>query len=67
MSPWIKRALLVLVSLALALGLSEIALRVVGFSYHLRPEQVQFGWPKTLASLGDEYRTDPYLLWVHSD
>jgi lysophospholipase L1-like esterase len=67
MSPWIKRALLVLVSLALALGLSEIALRVAGFSYHLRPEQVQFGWPKTLASLGDEYRTDPYLLWVHSD
>lgn len=67
MNPWIKRALLVLVSLALALGLSEIALRAAGFSYHLRPEQVQFGWPKTLASLGDEYRTDPYLLWVHSD
>src|SRR3954469_6605883 len=67
MSPWIKRALLVLVSLAVALACSEIALRVAGFSYHLRPEQVQFGWPKTLASLGDEYRTDPYLLWVHSD
>ena len=67
MTPWVKRALLILASLAVALGLSEIALRVAGFSYHLRPEQVQFGWPKTLASLGDEYRTDPYLLWVHSD
>ncbi len=67
MRPWLKRTLLAAASLAVALGLSEIALRVAGFSYHLRPEQVQFGWPRTLASLGDEYRTDPYLLWVHSD
>jgi len=67
MSPWVKRALLVLVSLALALGLSEIVLRVVGFSYHQRPEEIQFGWPKTLAALGSEYRADPDLLWVHSD
>jgi len=67
MSPWLKRALLAAMSLAAALALSEIALRLAGFSYHLRPEQVQFGWPKTLASLGGEYRADPDLLWVHSD
>lgn len=67
MSPWIKRALLVLVSLAVAVALSEIALRIAGFSYHLRPEEIQLGWPKTLAALGDEYRADPDLLWVHSD
>ena len=67
MSPVLKRALLAGASLAAALALSEIALRVAGFSYHLRPEQVQFGWPKTLAALGDEYRADPDLLWVHAD
>lgn len=63
----LKRLLLAAASLALGLGLSELALRVAGFSYHLRPEQIQFGWPKSLASLGDEYRSDPDLLWVHTD
>jgi lysophospholipase L1-like esterase len=62
-----KLALLAAASLALGLALGELALRVAGFSYHLRPEQIQFGWPKSLASLGDEYRTDPDLLWVHSN
>jgi lysophospholipase L1-like esterase len=67
MSAALKRLLLAGASLALALILSEAALRIAGFSYHLRPEQVQLGWPKTLASLGDEYRSDPDLLWVHTD
>jgi lysophospholipase L1-like esterase len=67
MRPGLKRALLAGASLAVALAASEIALRVAGFSYHLRPEQVQFGWPRTLADLGNEYQTDPDLLWVHSD
>ncbi|HEY7216711.1 MAG TPA: GDSL-type esterase/lipase family protein [Thermoanaerobaculia bacterium] len=47
--------------------LAELVLRAAGFSYHLRPEQIQFGWPRTLAALGDEYRADPDLLWVHAD
>jgi lysophospholipase L1-like esterase len=63
----LQRLLLAGASLAIGLGLSELALRAAGFSYHLRPEQIQFGWPRTLASLGDEYRSDPDLLWVHSD
>jgi lysophospholipase L1-like esterase len=63
----LQRLLLAGASLAVGLGLSELALRVAGFSYHLRPEQIQFGWPRTLASLGDEYRADPDLLWVHSN
>jgi lysophospholipase L1-like esterase len=67
MSPWVKRTLLAGASLAVALAASEIALRLAGFSYHLRPEQVQFGWPRTLASLGGDYRADPDLLWVHAD
>ena len=63
----LQKLLLAGASLAIGLGLSEIALRVTGFSYHLRPEQIQFGWPRSLASLGGEYRSDPDLLWVHSD
>jgi lysophospholipase L1-like esterase len=63
----LQKLLLAGASLAIGLGLSELALRVVGFSYHLRPEQIQFGWPRSLASLGGEYRSDPDLLWVHSD
>jgi lysophospholipase L1-like esterase len=61
--------LILLTGAGLVTGLlaSELALRVAGFSYHLRPEQIQFGWPKTLASLGDEYRSDPDLLWVHAN
>ncbi|MFL6196278.1 MAG: SGNH/GDSL hydrolase family protein [Thermoanaerobaculia bacterium] len=54
-------------SAAAGLVLGEIALRAVGFSYHLRPEQIQFGWPRALSSLGDEYRADPDLLWVRAD
>jgi lysophospholipase L1-like esterase len=67
MSPALKRALLAGASLAVALAASEIALRLAGFSYHLRPENIQFGWPRTLASLGGDYRADPDLLWVHTD
>lgn len=63
----LQKLLLAGASLAIGLGASELALRVAGFSYHLRPEQIQFGWPKSLASLGGEYRSDPDLLWVHSD
>jgi lysophospholipase L1-like esterase len=62
----LKLTLLTGAGLAIGLLASELALRVAGFSYHLRPEQIQFGWPKTLASLNGEYRADPEFLWVHS-
>jgi len=62
-----KLAVLTGAGLLIGLLLGELALRAAGFSYHLRPEQIQFGWPRTLASLGDEYRADPDLLWVHAD
>jgi lysophospholipase L1-like esterase len=45
----------------------ELALRIAGFSYHLRPEKVQLGWPRSLAALGDEYRADSDLLWVRTE
>ncbi|HEV2853586.1 MAG TPA: GDSL-type esterase/lipase family protein [Thermoanaerobaculia bacterium] len=62
-----KLALLTGTSLAAGLLASELALRVAGFSFHLRPERIDFGWPRSLASLGSEYRPDPELLWVRSD
>jgi lysophospholipase L1-like esterase len=62
-----KLAVLAGAGLLIGLLLGELALRAAGFSYHLRPEQIQFGWPRTLAALGDEYRADPDLLWVHAD
>ena len=61
-----KLALLIGTSLAAGLILGELALRATGFSFHLRPEKVQFGWPASLASLGSEYRADPELLWVRA-
>jgi lysophospholipase L1-like esterase len=60
-------ALLALASLAAALVATELALRLAGFSFQLRPERVEFGWPKSLATLGAEYRTDRDLLWVRAD
>jgi lysophospholipase L1-like esterase len=62
-----KLALLAGTSLAVGLILGELALRAAGFSFHLRPEKVQFGWPVSLASLGSEHRTDPELLWVRAN
>jgi lysophospholipase L1-like esterase len=67
MSRGLKLLLLAAGSLVIGLLASELALRIAGFSYHLRPEQIQFGWPRSLAALGDEYRTDPDLLWVHTN
>ncbi|MFY9826747.1 MAG: GDSL-type esterase/lipase family protein [Thermoanaerobaculia bacterium] len=58
-----RLALLAVASLLAGL-LSELALRIAGFSFHLRPEKVELGWPPSLAALGNEYRTDPDLLWV---
>jgi hypothetical protein len=64
---FLQLALLAGFSLALALGVSELALRLIGFTYHLRPEQIQLGWPRSLAALDSDYRADPDLLWVHTD
>src|SRR5262245_19615266 len=55
---------LVLVGASLLAGLlgAELALRLAGFEFHLRPERITFAWKNSLASLG--YRGDPDLLWV---
>ncbi|HEX4965410.1 MAG TPA: GDSL-type esterase/lipase family protein [Thermoanaerobaculia bacterium] len=59
-----RLALLAGASLLLGLLVSELALRIAGFSYHLRPEKVELGWPPSLAALGNEYRADSDLLWT---
>ncbi len=50
------------VSLIVGLLLGELALRIIGFEFHLYPT-IQFGWPDPVA-LAEVYRTDPLLLWV---
>jgi lysophospholipase L1-like esterase len=46
----------------LALGLTELGLRLAGFEFHPFPV-VQFGWPEP-APLQQFYVSDPDLLWV---
>jgi lysophospholipase L1-like esterase len=67
---WRRAGLLVLLagsSLLVGLLACELALRAAGFSYHLRPEKVELGWPPSLAALGEEYRSDADLLWVRTE
>jgi lysophospholipase L1-like esterase len=52
-------------SIAAALGVAEILLRLTGFEYRPFPV-VQFGWPDPHA-LAQVYRSDPDLLWVTKD
>lgn len=60
-------SLVALTSLGAALLATEGALRLAGFSFQLRPERVEFGWPRSLATLPAEYRADPDLLWVRAN
>ena len=55
--------LLGLISLAVCLAMAEIALRIVGFSYQLFPEKIEFGYPdfKTMEA---RYIEDPDLFWT---
>ncbi|HSS77364.1 MAG TPA: GDSL-type esterase/lipase family protein [Thermoanaerobaculia bacterium] len=62
-----RLALLAGGSLVVGLLVSELVLRIAGFSYHLRPEKVELGWPPSLAALGEEYRPDSDLLWVRTE
>lgn len=63
----LKLTLLSLASLVAALGAAELGLRAAGFSWHLQPERVQFGWPRSLAAMEDRYRPDPALIWTRRD
>ncbi|MGE5234682.1 MAG: SGNH/GDSL hydrolase family protein [Acidobacteriota bacterium] len=61
------RALVVVVGLVAALLLAEVGLRLAGFSFHVYPEKVQFGWPKSIGGAADPYVRDADLLWVPRD
>jgi lysophospholipase L1-like esterase len=58
-------ALLVLISVAAALIVGELALRLTGFSYKTFPT-VQFGWPEPEV-IAQEYVPDRDLFWVTKD
>jgi len=57
------KTLLLLGSVSLCLVAAELGLRGVGFSYHLYPERVEFGWPDP-SVMAAKYDPDPDLLWV---
>lgn len=61
----VPRVASVIVSVVLAAGLAEVALRAAHFEYHIYPT-VQFGWPDATA-LHDVYQADPDLIWVTRD
>lgn len=63
----LQLSLLSVTSVAAALGATEVGLRAAGFSWHLRPEKVQFGWPHSLAEMENRYRPDPELIWARRD
>jgi hypothetical protein len=58
--------LLLLAGLVLALGCVEVGLRLIGFSYRLYPEKLEFGYPdfKTMES---KYVQDPDVFWTPKD
>jgi lysophospholipase L1-like esterase len=58
--------IIALMSLLVTLGAVELALRVIGFSYRLYPEKIEFGWPNPTA-MQDYYQPDDDLLWVPKD
>jgi lysophospholipase L1-like esterase len=53
-------------SLGFTLIVAELALRLIGFSYYLYPQRVEFGWPTPSVIYG-LYKPDPDLFWVLQD
>ena len=65
-SSWIANILLLAISLLLSVTFIEVALRIVGFSYPLFPEKIQFGAPNP-EKIASSFETDPDLFWVPKD
>ena len=61
-----KPALLVFSSTLITLVAIEFVLRLVGFSYRLYPEKIEFGAP-TPAQIASGFLVDRELLWVTKD
>jgi lysophospholipase L1-like esterase len=61
-----EKLILLLISLTVTVAFAEVALRVVGFSYRLYPEKIEFGFPdpKRMSSL---YQPDSERFWVTKD
>lgn len=59
----VLRAAILVGSVLMSLTMAEVLLRALGFSYHLYPEKVQFGWPDPTI-MEALYKPDPDLFWV---
>jgi lysophospholipase L1-like esterase len=64
--PFAVNAAVTLISTSAALFLVEFALRLVGFSYPLFPEKIQFGAPNP-AKIESAYLQDEDVFWVPKD
>jgi lysophospholipase L1-like esterase len=53
-------------SLVLVLVLLEVGLRITGYSFSLRPESIEFGWPDP-EIIYDWFSADDDLFWVHKE
>ena len=62
----IRKLILVIISTFLSLALAEGFLRVIGFSFKMYPEKVQWGWPAE-KEIKEMYRQDKELFWVQKD
>jgi lysophospholipase L1-like esterase len=60
------RALAVLGSVLVPLGLLELALRLINYEYHLYPERIEFGFPDP-ETIEKWVKTDPDLFWTPLD
>lgn len=60
---WLGNVTLIPLGIIVALALGEIILRVIGFSFHLYPERVEFGWPDPVV-MEQHFMPDKDLLWV---
>ena len=59
----IRKLALLIISTVLSLALAEGILRVIGFSFKLYPEKVQWGWPEE-REIKALFRRDKDLFWV---
>ncbi len=57
--------LLIIASIVVSFGLTELVLRLVGFSFHLYPEKIEFGYPDPV-TMDKYFFKDRDVLWVRS-
>src|SRR5436305_457902 len=62
----ISNLFILLLGILVSLFLVELALRLIGFSFHLYPEKMEFGYPD-FKTMETHYIEDPVLFWTQRD